>query len=67
MKKNMGGIDRVLRLIIGIAIAAFGLVNQSWWGLIAVIPLGTALIAVCPLYLPLGLSTCTSDDEGAGA
>ncbi|MDT8446942.1 MAG: DUF2892 domain-containing protein [bacterium] len=67
MKKNMGGIDRVLRLIIGIAIAAAGVVYQSWFGLIALIPLGTAAISICPLYLPLGMSTRSSEEGSAEA
>lgn len=67
MKKNVGGLDRILRLIIGIAIAVAGLVYQSWWGLIAIIPLGTALLSTCPLYMPLGLSTCATKEEGTEA
>ena len=63
MKKNIGNLDRILRLVIGVAIAAFGVMNQSWFGLIAIIPIGTALISTCPLYLPLGLNTGAGDGD----
>ncbi len=63
MKKNMGSIDRVIRFIIGIIIAVVGYVNHSWWGLIAIIPIGTALINFCPLYLPFNLSTAKKEDK----
>lgn len=57
MKKNMGKADRWIRAIIGVAIIAAGIYFKSWWGLIGIIPLGTALISTCPLYLPFGIST----------
>lgn len=57
MKQNMGGIDRIVRLIIGVALIAWGYINQNWWGAIGIIPLFTAAIGWCPLYLPFGLST----------
>ena len=59
MKINVGGIDRLLRLIVGIvliALAATGTVG--WWGWLGVIPLLTALVRSCPLYTLLGLNTC---------
>jgi len=57
MKQNIGGIDRVLRLVAGVALLAWGYMNQSWWGAVGIIPLFTGAIGWCPLYLPLGLST----------
>ncbi len=57
MKQNIGGIDRIVRLIIGVALIAWGYMNQNWWGAIGIIPLFTAAIGWCPLYLPFGLST----------
>jgi hypothetical protein len=59
MKLNVGGIDRLLRIIAGIvliALAAFNIVG--WWGWIGVIPLVTGLFRFCPLYTLLGLNTC---------
>lgn len=56
--KNVGSIDRVLRVIVGLGLLAAGYVFKSWWGLVGVVPLLTAAIGFCPAYLPLGLSTC---------
>lgn len=58
MKKNIGTIDRVLRILLGLAIIAYGVINHSWLGAIGAIPLLTALIGFCPAYCPLGLNTC---------
>jgi hypothetical protein len=55
----MGTVDRALRAVIGsvlIALAATGTVGA--WGYVGLIPLATAAISRCPLYLPLGISTC---------
>lgn len=61
-KTNVGGIDRALRVIVGIALlAAFFLYpDASWryWTLIGIIPLATGLMSTCPLYSIFGLSTC---------
>lgn len=56
--KNVGKMDRILRLIIGLAIIIAGIAKGSWWGAIGIIPLATALFGVCPAYLPFGLNTC---------
>jgi hypothetical protein len=61
--KNIGTVDRTIRLVIAVAIAVLGVVFQSWLGLIAIIPLATAVVAVCPLYLPFGLSTARGKKE----
>ncbi len=58
MKRNVGKADRSLRVILGLLIIAAGFYFQSWWGVIGVIPLGTALLGWCPVYLPFGISTC---------
>ena len=57
MKKNIGKVDKVVRLVLAIAIAVLGIVFKSWLGLIAIVPLATALVGTCPLYLPFGIST----------
>ena len=59
MKFNVGGIDRAFRIVVGlvlIALAATGIVG--WWGWLGVIPLLTGVVRFCPLYLPMGASTC---------
>jgi hypothetical protein len=57
MTCNIGKTDRIIRLIIGVAIAAAGFYFKSWWGLLAVIPLATAALGFCGLYVPLKIST----------
>lgn len=63
MKKNMGTADRIIRIILGIIIGIVGIYFQSWWGLVAVIPIATAFIGWCPLYAPFGLSTCKKSES----
>ncbi|GAB1373112.1 DUF2892 domain-containing protein [Candidatus Kapaibacterium sp.] len=58
MKKNVGTIDMVLRLAIGVAIGIWGLMESNWFGLIGVIPIGTALLGTCPAYTLFGISSC---------
>jgi phosphate/sulfate permease len=57
MKRNLGTIDRALRVIIGLGLIAYGIVNHSGIGAIGAVPLLTAVIGFCPAYCPLGLST----------
>jgi len=57
MIQNIGTIDRIIRLAAGIAIGVLGIAYHSWLGLIALVPLLTAGIGLCPLYLPFGIST----------
>lgn len=63
MKKNMGTLDRSIRLVLGIIIAALGIYYESWWGLLALPLLITSVVRVCPAYLPLGLNTCKTREE----
>jgi len=63
MKPNVGGIDRILRILAGLAILGAGYYFKSWWGLIGIIPLLTAVFRFCPAYLPIGLSTCAKPEE----
>ncbi len=58
MKANVGGIDRILRALVGLALLGAGLYLKSWWGLIGLVPLFTAIFRFCPAYLPIKLSTC---------
>ena len=57
MNLNVGSIDRVIRVIVGVAICAAGWYYHGWWGLIGLVPIVTAAIGWCPAYMPLGLST----------
>ncbi|NPD47800.1 MULTISPECIES: DUF2892 domain-containing protein [unclassified Lentimicrobium] len=57
MKKNVGNIDKILRIIIGVLLLAAGYQYECWLGLIGIVPIVTAFVNVCPLYLPFGIST----------
>jgi hypothetical protein len=63
MKSNVGSIDRILRIIIGLAVLGAGYTFKSWWGLVGLLPLLTATFRLCPAYLPFGLSTCSRPDR----
>ena len=59
MQTNVGSLDRIVRVVGGvalIALAATGTVGA--WGYIGVVPLLTAAIGWCPAYLPFGINTC---------
>ena len=60
MTCNMGKTDRVIRAVIGVAIVAWGISAQSWWGLIGIVPLATAAIGYCGAYAPFKFSTLKS-------
>jgi sulfite exporter TauE/SafE len=57
MKANVGGIDKILRIVAGIVVIALGFYFKSWWGAVGLIPLLTGLINWCPLYVPFKCST----------
>lgn len=58
MKQNLGTIDRVVRTILGISILAAGYFLHSYWGMIGLVPLLTAVVGFCPAYCPLRITTC---------
>ena len=57
MKMNIGITDRWIRVVAGLAVIAAGIYFKSWWGLLGLLPLLTAAIRSCPLYLPFGIRT----------
>jgi len=64
MNKNVGGIDRILRVVVGlllIALAATGTVGP--WGYVGIVPIVTAAIGWCPAYLPFGFTSCKTRSE----
>ena len=61
MQCNVGKADKIGRIIIGLVIIILGLYFKSWWGAIGLVPLLTALIGWCPLYVPLGIKTCKTE------
>jgi len=61
MAANVGGIDRVLRIVVGIALLSLFFIldgNARYWGLVGLVPLFTGLFRFCPAYTLLGLNTC---------
>jgi hypothetical protein len=68
MKANVGGIDKALRIVVGIGLLSLLFLVEGpakWWGLVGLVPLGTGLFGFCPLYGLLGLSTCSPQKKGA--
>ena len=60
MTKNVGGIDRTLRIIVGLALIASAATNTiGMWGYLGVVPLLTGLIGWCPPYAIFGFNTCS--------
>jgi uncharacterized membrane protein YfcA len=60
MIKNVGGIDRTIRIVVGLAlIAAAATGTIGLWGWVGVVPLLTGAMGWCPPYALLGLNTCS--------
>ncbi len=60
MKCNVGYTDKIIRITLAVFIAALGIYFQSWWGLVAIVPLATGLSLFCPIYKIFGLNTCST-------
>lgn len=59
MKTNAGGIDRILRLVLGLVLIGLTLSGTiGVWGWLGLVLVGTAAIGFCPLYMLIGLNTC---------
>jgi len=59
VRRNEHGIDRALRIVVGLALLALVVVGpKTYWGLIGLVPLLTGLVGSCPVYMLLGVSTC---------
>ena len=59
MKKNIGKIERIIRVAVGLVLLSLTIVGpQTLWGLIGILPLVTGLVGWCPPYAMLGISTC---------
>lgn len=63
-KTNVGSMDRIARIVVGIVLIALVFVGDKVglaignWGWIGIVPLATGLLRTCPLYSVFGLSTC---------
>ena len=61
MTPNVGTVDRIVRIVIGLALLSLLVVldgGARWLGLIGIVPIATALFRWCPAYTLLGLRTC---------
>ena len=63
MKSNVGGIDRTLRIVVGLALVAWALMGGPVWAWIGLVPIGTGLAGFCPLYPLIGLNTCPAKKD----
>lgn len=62
MKCNVGKGDRALRFIVGIVVLGAGFYFRSWWGILGLIILGTAVLRFCPAYVPFRINTAGKKD-----
>ena len=58
MKSNVGGIDKIIRILAGVALIAWALMGGPVWAWIGIVPLATGLLGWCPAYTMLGMNTC---------
>ena len=57
MKCNVGSIDRIFRIIIGLVIAVVGVIYSSYWGVVGIVLMATGVFGYCALYSVLNIST----------
>ena len=61
MKLNIGGVERIARIVLGLVILSFAFVGpRTPWAYMGIVPLATGLVGWCPPYALLGISTCKS-------
>ena len=68
MKANVGGLDRVLRIVVGLVfLSAVAILdgNARWLGLIGLVPLLTGIFGYCPAYVLLGFSSCPLEKKAS--
>lgn len=58
MSANVGTLDRIIRILVGIALIAWALMGGPVWAWIGVVPLATGLLRICPAYSVLGINSC---------
>jgi hypothetical protein len=61
MKLNVGGMDRILRIVVGLVLIGLTVSgNVGAWGWLGVVPLATGAIGWCPPYAIFGWNTCST-------
>ena len=64
MTKNVGGIDRILRIVAGLVLLGLTLSGTiGMWGWLGIVPLATGAMGWCPPYSILGFNTCSVKDQ----
>lgn len=66
MQENIGNTERVIRVILGLALLSLLFIlegNASYWGLLGLIPLATAAVRWCPIWKLLGINTCSAEQH----
>lgn len=59
MKMNEGGVDRALRVVVGLVLIGLAATKTvGIWGYIGIVPVLTGLVGFCPAYTLLGMNTC---------
>lgn len=59
MKANVGGIDRIARIVLGLVLVGLAATGKvDWWGWLGIVPLATGALGWCPPYAIFGISTC---------
>lgn len=59
MTQNVGNIDRMLRIVVGLFLLSLVFLGpKTWWGLVGLVPLATGLMRNCPAYSLIGVNTC---------
>lgn len=62
MKCNVGPVDQLLRIIVGLVIAILGVVYANWLGLVGIVLIATGLFKFCPIYWSLKMSTLKKEE-----
>ncbi|WP_293859856.1 DUF2892 domain-containing protein [uncultured Alsobacter sp.] len=66
MSSNVGGLDRIARIVVGLALIGAAVAGAiGAWGFIGIVPLATGLFRFCPAYRLIGLNTCPLESRGA--
>jgi hypothetical protein len=65
--KNVGGVDKILRIVVGLALIAVAAMGITPWAWIGVVPLATGLLNWCPAYTLFGLNTNGKKETGEAA
>jgi hypothetical protein len=63
LKRNIGRIDRIIRLVVGLIVIGVGFYFRTWWGAIGLAPILTAAVGWTPAYVPFGISTCAKKPD----